>query len=109
MNEFSVDALLQEAEILGGETFFPEQPVKTYAAWGDEIDASGSDIDNELRRHEVTIELYELMDVPDPDAHARLQAVMDRYGLPWHKEPRMVELTLRLYFTTYTFEYVTRR
>ena len=109
MNEFSVDALLQEAEILGGETFFPAQPEGTYAAWGEEISAEGSDFDNELRRHEVTIELYELMDAPDPDAHQRLQAVLDAYGLPWHKEPRMVELTLRLYFTSYTFEFVTRR
>lgn len=109
MNDFSVDSLLLEAEIPGGETFFPSQPSQTYAAWGVEISADGSDFDNELRRYQVTLELYELMDVPDPAAHKRLQTVLDEYGLPWHKEPRMVELTLRLYFTTYTFEYVTRR
>lgn len=109
MNDFSVDELLREAEIPGGETFFAEQPEETYAAWGDEISAEGSDYDNELRRHEITLELYELMDAPDPEAHQRLQDALDSYGLPWHKEPRMVELTLRLYFTTYTFEYVTRR
>lgn len=109
MKDSFVDALLREAEILGGETFFPSQPCQTYAAWGDEISADGSDFDNEIRRHQITVELYELMDAPDPAAHARLQETLDRHALPWHKEPRMVELSLRLYFTQYNFEYVTRR
>ena len=104
-----VDRLLAEADILGGETFFSSQPIKTYAAWGEEISADGSDFDNELRRHNITIELYELMDAPDPAAHERLQAVLDEHALPWRKSQRLIELSLRLYFTTYEFEYLTRR
>ena len=109
MNDFSVDLLLAAAKIPGGETLILSQPEETYAAWGEEIYADGSDYDNELRKHEVIIELYELMDTPDPAAHKRLQAALDQFGLSWHKAPRVIELTSRLFLTTYTFEYVTRR
>ena len=104
-----VDQLLAEAGILGGETFFLAQPDRTYAAWGEEISADGSDYDNEIRSHNITIELYELMDAPDPSAHERLQAVLDQHALPWHKSVRMIEVSLRLFYTTYEFEFLKRR
>ena len=100
-----VDGILHTAEIIGGETFFPEQPRETYAAWGGTIEADGSDHGNELQHHEVEIELYELMDKPDPEAHARLQAVFNVEALRWKKEPRVLDLQFRLFMTRYTFSY----
>ncbi len=102
------DELLTRAEIPGGETYWEEQPRETYAAWGDTIEADGSDHGNEIQRHEVEIELYELMDKPDPEAHARLQAVFNAEALRWRKEPRVLDPQFRLFMTRYTFFYTER-
>lgn len=104
-----VDKLLADAQIPGDETYWVEQPVQTYAAWGDHITTDGSDLGNELIYHDVEIELYELMDHPDQDAHRRLQAALDAEALRWEKEPRMLNLTLRLFMTVYKFTYTERR
>ncbi|MDY5942397.1 MAG: hypothetical protein SPJ28_02365 [Oscillospiraceae bacterium] len=104
-----VDLILQEAKIAGGETYWDEQPMQTFAAWGDRVSSDGSDLGSEIRNHEVEIELYELMDNPEPDAHNRLQATLDAENLRWTKEPREVDIQLRLYMTIYKFDYLERR
>lgn len=104
-----VDHILQDAGIPGGETYWEEQPEHTFAAWGDRVSSDGSDFGAELRNHEVEIELYELMDSPEPEAHSRLQTVLDSEGIRWVKEPRVVDLTLRLFLTIYKFDYLERR
>ena len=106
-----VDELLQAAEIPGGETYWDEQPTETFAAWGDRISSDGSDYGTELLVHEIEIELYELMDRPEPEAHERLQDVLNAQDPPlrWIKEPRMLDLTLRLFMTIYKFSYTDRR
>ena len=105
------DQILAEANIPGGETYWDEQPTETFAAWGERVTSDGSDYGAELREHEVEIELYELMDRPDPEAHRRLQDTFDAQDPPirWTKEPREVDLTLRLYMTIYKFSYTERR
>lgn len=103
------DEILTAAGIPGGETYWPEQPRKTFSAWGEEIEADGSDYDNKIRTHNITIELYELMDAPDPQAHTALQDALDDEALRWRKQPREVDLTLRLYMTIYTYSFLTRR
>lgn len=104
-----VDQILQEAGIPGGETYWETQPEHTFAAWGDRVSSDGSDFGAEIRNHEVEIELYELMDTPEPEAHSRLQAVLDAEGIRWVKEPRALDLTLRLFMTIYKFECIERR
>lgn len=108
-SELSPDTILASAGIVGGETYWTMQPSQTFAAWGDETNAGGSDFDNEIRSHEITIELYELMDSPDPNAHKSLQAALDACGLSWRKRPREVDIQLRLYMTIYTYHYTERR
>ena len=51
------------------------------------------------------------MDRPDSDAHRRLQDTFDAQEPPirWTKEPREVDLTLRLFMTIYKFSYTERR
>lgn len=104
-----VDRILADAQISGGETYWDEQPVQTYAAWGDHVTTDGSDFGNELIYHEVEIELYELLDNPEPEAHRRLQAALDAEALRWEKEPRLVDIKLRLFMTLYKFTYTERR
>lgn len=104
-----VDQILQEAGIPGGETYWEEQPEHTFAAWGDRVSSDGSDFGAELRHHAVEVELYELMDSPEPEAHGRLQDTLDAEGIRWEKDPRVVDLTMRLYMTIYKFEYTERR
>lgn len=104
-----VDHILQAAEILGGETYWEEQPEHTFAAWGERVSSGGSDFGAELRNHEVEIELYELLDRPETEAHSRLQETLDAEGVRWVKEPRVVDLTLRLFMTIYKFDYLERR
>lgn len=104
-----VDKILQAAEIVGGETYWDQQPTQTFAAWGDRISSDGSDYSSELRTHEVEIELYELMDNPEPEAHRSLQEALDAENIRWTKEPRELDLTLRLFMTIYKFEFIERR
>ena len=102
------DGILKSAGIPGGETYWNEQPRETYAAWGDTIQADGSDYHNELLDHDVEIELYELMDKPDPEAHERLQEAFNAEAIHWRKEPRVLDPQLRLFMTRYTFSYTER-
>ncbi len=104
-----IDEVLQEAEIIGGETYWDEQPTQTFAAWGERISSDGSDFGAELLEHEYEVELYELMDRPEPEAHTRLQDALDARCIRCTKEPRMLDPTLRLFMTLYIFSYTERR
>lgn len=108
MSTHYVDKLIAGAKIPGGETYWPEQPTGTFCAWGETIEAEGSDCCNEILRHDVEIELYEPMDHPNPEAHRRLQKAFNEEELRWRKEPRILDLQLRLLMTTYAFSYMER-
>jgi len=103
-----VDQILEKAEIPGGETYWPEQPDGTFAAWGETVTADGSDYGNELQHHDIELELYEPMDQEDYEARRRLQKTLNSEKLHWRKEPRVLDLQLRLLMTTYTFSYTER-
>lgn len=94
---------------MGCETVYLQAPAHTHACWGDRITADGSDYGNEIRTHDYTLELYELPDAPDPDAHARLCDVLDAEGIAWTKEPRVYLLDTQLFMTTYSFRCTERR
>lgn len=104
-----IDEILQEADIIGGETYWDEQPCGAYAAWGERVSSDGSDLGAELLLHECELELYELMDKPEPEAHLRLQNALDAQCIRWVKEVRMLDPKLRLFMTLYTFSYEERR
>lgn len=104
-----IEDILTEAEIEAQETCFLQAPSCTHACWGDQIRTDGSDYSNEICTHDYTLELYELPDAPDPDAHARLRAVLDSEGIRWEKEPRVFLLDTQLFMTTYSFSCIERR
>ena len=101
--------ILDELGLPEAETFHVRQPKGAFVAWGLAVDAKGSDYDNEIRRYSASIELYEPLDAQAPEAHERLQAILDEYGLPWKKEERVYLMDLRLLMTGYTFDYTERR
>lgn len=104
-----IDEILVDAKIIGGETYWDEQPTQTFAAWGERISSDGSDCGAELLEHECEVELYELMDRPDPEAHSRLQDALDAHCIRWTKEMRVLDLKLRLFMTLYIFSHTERR
>ena len=104
-----IEDILAAAGIEARETCFLQAPSCTHACWGDQIRADGSDYDNEIYMHDYTLELYELPDAPDPDAHARLRAVLDSEGIGWEKSPRVFLLDTQLFLTTYSFSCTERR
>ena len=91
------------------ETYHVRQPQGAFVAWGLAVDAEGSDFDNEIRRYSAFLELYEPVDAQAPEAHERLQSLLDGYGLSWKKEERVYLIDVRLFMTGYTFEYTDRR
>lgn len=78
----------------------------TYCAWGDEIEAYGSDAGNEVLKHSIRLEVYE--HTPDPDAHRRLQRVLNEAAIPWSKEMRVWMQDVQVYFTVYSYAYTER-
>lgn len=101
--------ILDALGLPAAETFHVQQPEGAFIAWGLEVDAEGSDFDNEIRRYSASLELYEPVDAQTPEAHERLQSLLDEYGLPWNKDERIYLMDLRLLMTGYTFNYTERR
>lgn len=91
------------------ETYFTQQPSGVFGVYGDKIVADGSDFDNEVRTHFVTLDLCEPLFNPQPSAHDALQSVLDDNGIPWTKSERMLWQDERLFYATYTFNFTERR
>lgn len=91
------------------ETVFQNPPTGAYIAYGTEIDAYGSDFGNEIRRVSVTAELVEPADFPNEEAHILLQNALDELDIGWKKGNRIYYTDVRLFITTYTFDYQYRR
>jgi hypothetical protein len=61
-------------------------PAKTYAVYMDDIEIEGGDLVNLIRRHNITVELYEPK--PDPEAEASFERELNNRGLKWTKQSR---------------------
>ena len=105
-----VKKILTEAGFVEGETFIETQflspPDTTYAVFMDSFTRRGADGLNLLKEHSYTIELYS--DFGDPEAEARIEAVLDRYGIEFDKADRIWIQSEQLYETVYTFDVITK-
>ena len=90
------------------ETAFRQPPTGVYGIYGERISADGSDYDNEVADHTVTLELYEPVDAQDPAAHTALRELLDSYGFAWQKDYRMWYNDVQRLCTTYIFSYKER-
>ena len=105
-----VKDILTEAGFVEGETFeetqFISPPDTTYAVFMDSFTRRGADGLNLLKEHSCTIEIYS--DFGDPEAEARLEAVLDRRGIEFEKDDRYWIQSEQLYQTVYTFDFITK-
>lgn len=103
-----VETILTEAGFVEGETFnetqFTSPPETTYAVFMDSFTRRGADGLNLIKDHEYTIELYS--EWPDPEAEARIEAILDKYGIEFRKDDRYWIQAEQLYQVVYTFNFI---
>jgi hypothetical protein len=86
------------------ETRFLKPPKTTYAVYEDSFTRRGADGLNLLKEHTCTIELY--CYEPDPGAEARIEAMLDSFGIEFNKDPRYWLESEQFWQIVYTFDFV---
>ena len=103
-----VKRILTGAGFVEGETFketrFLSPPKTTYAVYEDSFTRRGADNLNLIKDHDYTIELYSY--TPDPEAEARIEEILDSYGIEYDKSPRYWIESEQLYQVVYTFNFI---
>lgn len=79
-------------------------PAETYGIWLDEVDADGSDFENRIFTHDITLELYEPK--KDPEAERAVEAWLNDQGLHWTKQSRLWLREAKRYQVIYEFSYI---
>ena len=103
-----VKRILTGAGFVEGKTFketrFLSPPKTTYAVYEDSFTRRGADNLNLIKDHDYTIELYSY--TPDPEAEARIEEILDSYGIEYDKSPRYWIESEQLYQVVYTFNFI---
>ena len=86
------------------ETRFLKPPKTTYAVYFDSFTRRGADGLNLIKDHVYTIELYSYK--PDPEAEARIEAILDSLGIEYDKDDRYWIQEEQLYQVVYTFKFI---
>ena len=86
------------------ETQFITPPNTTYAVYHDSFTRRGADGLNLIKEHDYTIELYS--EFPDPEAEARIEAMLDSLGIEYDKADRYWIQEEQLYQVVYTFNFI---
>ena len=103
-----VKDILTEAGFVEGVTFeetqFISPPRTTYAVYFDSFTRRGADGLNLLKEHSCTIEIYS--EFPDPKVEARIEEILDYYGIEYDKSDRYWIQSEQLYQVVYTFDFI---
>ena len=103
-----VITILTGAGFVEGKTFketrFLKPPKTTYAVYMDSFTRRGADGLNLIKDHDYTIELYSYN--PDPEAEARIEAILDELGLEYGKDDRYWIQEEQLSQDIYTFNFI---
>lgn len=103
-----VKSILTAAGIQGRRGRFTGKAPDIYVVWMDDITTDGPDgLPNALRRHDVTLELYE--GKPDDAAETALETAIAAEGLAYTKQDRYWLQTEQLYQVVYEFSYHEKR
>jgi hypothetical protein len=86
------------------ETRFLKPPKSTYAVYFDSFTRRGADGLNLVKEHDYTIELYSYK--ADPEAEAKIEAMLDNLGIEYDKADRVWIQEEQLYLVVYTFDYI---
>lgn len=102
-----INTILKATGIPFKETMFPRAvPDKTYAVYMDDVEVDGSDYENLMQTHSITIELYEPK--PDPKAEQTLEGQLNARGIKWAKQSRYWIPDAQRYQVIYEFTYYTK-
>lgn len=103
-----VKTILTKAGFVENKTFketrFLKPPKSTYAVYMDSFSRRGSDDLNLIKDHYYTIELYSYKQ--DPEAEARIEAILDEYGIDFEKQDRYWIKEEQLFQVVYTFNFI---
>lgn len=99
-----IKTILQAADVTGREGWYDSPPAGNYVLWYDDVTTDGPDGFPWIRRHDVTLELYEPM--ADPAAEAALEAAITAQGLQWTKQARYWLKDLKRYQVIYEFTFI---
>lgn len=107
-----VKEILTAAGLVEDETFrearFLKPPRATYAVYMDSYKSSGADDRAFLKRHSITIELYEY--APDPNTEVKIEAQLYEFfplmSDGWEKQDRYWIEEEQLYQVVYNFDYI---
>lgn len=99
-----VNKILTAAGVKGRRGRFTGKTPDTWAVWMDDIVADGADDSPRIRRHSVTLELYESK--PDDAAEAAIEAALTAEGLHYTKQDRYWLSDEQMYQIIYEFDYI---
>ena len=98
--------ILTAAAIPHQEAQYPDPPDGTYAVWLDSVDADGSDSDNCIFSHDITIELYAPTIPAGSEDRARLLAELNARGIHYTTQGWYWLKELRRYQEIVEFSYI---
>lgn len=99
-----IKTILQAATVPGWEGWTNSPPAGNYVLYFDDVTTDGPDGFPWIRRHDVTLELYEPM--ADPAAEAALEAAITAQSLQWTKQARYWLKDLKRYQVIYEFTFI---
>lgn len=102
-----IKTILDAAGVPGWEAWTPSPPAGHYALYFDDITTDGPDGLPWVRRHDVTIELYE--ETADNDVEAAIEAAISAQGLHWTKQARYWLKDVQRYQVIYEFTFTEKR
>ena len=102
-----INSILKATGIPFKETMFSRAvPDKTYAVYMDDVEVDGSDYENLVQTHNITVELYEPK--ADPNAEAAIEAQLNANGLHYSKQARYWIPDAQRFQVIYEFTYITK-
>jgi hypothetical protein len=100
--------ILTKAGFIEGESFketcFLKPPKTTYCVYFDSFNSRGSDERNRLKEHSISVEMYSYKS--DPQSEAKIENVLDAFGIEYDKSDRYWIESEQLYQTIYKFGYI---
>ena len=98
-----IETILQAAGVPGWEGWTNSPPGGNYVLYFDDVTTDGPDGHTWIRRHDVTLELYE--PVADPAVEASMEAAISAQGLQWTKQARYWLKDAQLHQVIYEFTF----
>lgn len=87
------------------ETRFKKPPTGSYIVYHDAIEAGGADGFNAIKKHKVTLELFN----PTTESSHLVQTILDANGVEWEKDFTEYEEQVQSEYSLYYFNFIEKR